>query len=122
MNEVNLLVVDDDQDTCSALSDVLGECGYTTDVSDRAWDALDLVKLHKYDLVLLDFRLPCMTGVELFEKIRELYGDMQGLLITAYATRETEVAALHAGLRRVVHKPIDVPRLLTLIEQATSHN
>lgn len=120
MNEIKLLVVDDDEDTCSTLSDVLGEFGYTTDVSDRAWAALDLLKQRKYDMVLLDFKLPCMTGVELFHKIREMYRDIEGLLITAYATSETEAAARAAGLRRVFHKPVDVPELVSMIQQATT--
>lgn len=122
MSQAKLLVVDDDEDTCSTLADILGELGYSTDVSARAWAAIDLLKQHKYDLVLLDFKLPCMTGVELFRKIQEIYGDVKGLLITAYASPETEEAAHNAGLQHVLRKPVDVPRLISMIEQATSHN
>lgn len=75
---------------------------------------------HKYDLVLLDFKLPCMTVVELFRKIQETHSDIKGLLITAYASPETEQAASAAGLQRVLRKPVDVPRLSSMIDQLTS--
>ena len=120
MNENRLLVVDDDKDTCSNLSDILTEFGYDVDVAYRGQVALDLLKLHHYRVALLDYKLPCMTGVELFQRMRRLRGNINGLLVTAYASSETTAAALAAGMRRVVSKPVEVSQLVPLIEQAVA--
>ena len=113
-----LLIVDDERDFCSNLSDVLGEFGYTTDVAYRARDALELAKRGKHRLALLDFKLPCMTGVELFRQLREIDGGIEAMLVTGFASVETSQAAVAAGMRRVVEKPVDVPNLLSLIGDA----
>lgn len=118
MNENRLLLVDDDKDTCSNLSDILTEFGYGVDVAYRARDALELLNQHEYRLVVLDYKLPCMTGVELFERMREIRGNLEGMLVTGYATHETAERAISAGFRHVVHKPVDVPNFVPLVEEA----
>jgi CheY-like chemotaxis protein len=118
MNDNRLLIVDDDQDTCSNLSDILTDLGFAVDFAYRAQEALDLFKQHAYRLALLDYKLPCMTGVELFRRLRQIDGNVAGLLVTAFASRETEREALSAGLRHVVSKPVEMLKFLPLIEQA----
>jgi DNA-binding response OmpR family regulator len=117
MNDNRLLIVDDDQDTCSNLSDILTDLGYAVDVAYRGRDGLDLLKQYPYRLALLDYKLPCMTGVELFQRMRQINAKVAGLLVTAFASRETEREALSAGLRHVVSKPVEMPKFLTLIEK-----
>jgi two-component system, NtrC family, response regulator HydG len=118
MNDNRLLIVDDDEDTCSNLSDILTDLGYLVDVAYRALDGLDLLKQNPYRLALLDYKLPCMTGVELFQRMRQIDTNVAGLLVTAFASRETEREALSAGLRQVVSKPVEMSQFLPLIEQA----
>jgi len=113
-----VLIVDDERDFCSSLSDVLGEFGYPTDVAYRGRDAIELAKHSKHRLALLDFKLPCMTGVELFNQLREIDGGLEAMLVTAFASLETTQAAAAAGMRQVVEKPVDVPKLLSLIDEA----
>ena len=59
-----------------------------------------------------------MTGVELFLRMRQVDKCIQGLLVTGYASNETTAAALAAGIRHVVIKPVDLSRLMMLIEEA----
>lgn len=118
MNDNKLLLVDDDEDTCSNLSDILTDFGYDVDVAYRGWDALDLFKKYPYRLALLDYKLPCMTGVELFQRLRQIDENVQGVLVTAYASNETTAAALAAGIRHVVSKPVELSRMMPLIERA----
>jgi CheY-like chemotaxis protein len=120
MNDNKLLVVDDDKDTCANLTDILTEFGYEVDVAYECSGALDLLQKQAYRVALLDYRLPCMTGVELFQRMRQIRGNINGLLVTAFASSETAEAALAAGLRRVVCKPVDVPKLMPLIEEAVA--
>ncbi len=120
MNDNKLLVVDDDKDTCANLSDILTEFGYHVDVAHEGKGALDLLQKQDYGVALLDYKLPCMTGVELFQRMRQIRGSIKGLLVTGYASDETKEAALAAGLRRVLSKPVDVPTLVPLIEEAVA--
>ena len=116
MND-RLLVVDDEKDTCANLSDILSDCGYDVDVAYGGDDALDLMKQNRYRVALLDYKLPCTNGVELFLRMREVHGDLDGLLVTGYASNETTAAALVAGLHEVVRKPVNVAELVPLIAQ-----
>jgi len=118
MHDNRLLIVDDDQDTCSNLSDILADCGYSADVAYRGQDGLDLLKQFPYRLAVLDFKLPGMTGVELFARMRQIHQGIAGLLVTAFSSVKTSKEALAAGLQQVIDKPVDVPRLLLLIQQA----
>lgn len=118
MNDNRLLIVDDDRDTCVNLSDILSDLGFVVDFACRAQDALDLFKQHAYRLTLLDYKLPSMTGVELFKRMRKLDGNIAGLLVTGFASSEAESEALSAGLRRVVSKPVEMLTFLPLVEQA----
>jgi len=113
-----VLIVDDERDFCSSLSDVLGELGYTTDVAYRGREALELAKRTKHRVALLDFKLPCMTGVELFNQLRKIDEEMEALLVTGFASSETAQAAAAAGMWQVVEKTVDVPKLLSLIDDA----
>ncbi len=113
-----LLVVDDDTDTCDNLCDILSEFGFEVDVAYRGAAALDRCTEYPYRLALLDFKLPCMSGVELFQRMRKIRNNIQGLLVTAFASPETTKEALAAGLQHVVSKPVEIPKLVLLIEQA----
>ena len=71
-----------------------------------------------YRVALLDYRLPCMTGIELFQHMREVPGNVHGILVTGCASPETTEAALSAGLRSVVSKPVNLPGLMLVVEEA----
>lgn len=117
MHDNRLLIVDDDQDTCSNLSDILSDLGYAVDVAYRGSDALELFKNHRYRLVLLDYRLPCMTGVDLFKRMQHVHENIVAFLVTGYASSETTNAALAAGLRHVVSKPVEMSTFLPFVEK-----
>jgi CheY-like chemotaxis protein len=114
-----ILVVDDDQDTCSNLADILGDLGYQIDVAYRGWDAIDLAKAKHYGLALLDYKLPCMTGVELFNRLRGQQRDLPAIIISAYVRSEAEEAARQAGVP-VLAKPIDFGQLISRIHGLVS--
>lgn len=118
VNDKKILIVDDDKDTCSNLSDILSDLGFAVDVAYRGQDGLNLLKQHPYRLALLDYKLPCMTGVELFKRMRQIRDDISGLLVTGFASNDTEQEAMSAGMRKVVKKPVEMLGFLPLVEQA----
>jgi DNA-binding NtrC family response regulator len=114
-----ILVVDDDVDTCLNLSDILCDFGYEVMTAHSGADALSLVRAHAFDVALLDLKMPGMDGLTLFREIKRLNSGMVGIIITAYATGDSAEQALQAGAWRVLSKPVDLERLMPLVDEAS---
>jgi CheY-like chemotaxis protein len=115
----SILVVDDDVDTCRNLSDILSDLGYHVDTAHDGPAALDLVKTHGYDVALLDYKMPGMDGLTLYREIKRLRAGTVAIVVTAYAGGTTGEEALAAGAWQVLPKPVDFPKLLGLVSEAT---
>lgn len=113
-----LLVVDDEQDTCSNLSDLFTDLGFQVDVAYNGSAALALVERNSYDVALLDLRMPGMDGLELYRHIHRISAGTVAIMVTAYADSATTASALDAGAWRVLSKPVDFPKLLQLVDEA----
>jgi CheY-like chemotaxis protein len=113
-----ILVVDDDVDTLSNMADLLGDQGYAIDAAVGGDFALEKARHQPYDLGLLDLRMPGMDGLTLCRRLRQLQPRMATMIVTAYAGSGVEEEARAAGARHVLAKPIDFPRLVTLVEEA----
>jgi DNA-binding NtrC family response regulator len=114
----SILVVDDDVDTCRNLSDILTDLGYRVDVAHEGLSALDLVRRNHYDVALLDLKMPGMDGVTLYREIKRLRAGTVAIIVSAYASSATAEEALTAGAWQVVAKPIDLTKLLGLVDEA----
>jgi CheY-like chemotaxis protein len=113
----SILVVDDDQDTCASLSDIISELGYQVGVAYDGPAALELSRRHPYGLALLDYKMPGMDGVELYGHLKEVHADTVGILVTAFAADSTIQAAVRVGIRHVLPKPVNFGHLIPLIEE-----
>jgi CheY-like chemotaxis protein len=117
-HEPLILLVDDDEDICRNLTDILTDLGYRADSANDGPSALELVRRRPYDVAILDLRMPGMDGLELYRRIKELRAGTVAMLVTAYATRATAEEALAAGAWQVLAKPVDFPSLLKLVDEA----
>jgi DNA-binding response OmpR family regulator len=113
-----ILVVDDDQDICRNLSDILTDLGYEVDTAHDGLSALELVRRRPYDVALLDYKMPGMDGVTLYREIKKRRAGTVSLLVTAYANPATAEEALTAGAWKVVAKPVDFRTLLGWVDEA----
>jgi DNA-binding NtrC family response regulator len=118
--DARILVVDDDRDICSNLSDILTDLGYSVDLAHDGPAALALVRERPYDVALLDLKMPGMNGVALYREVKKERASTVALLVTAYAGHATAQEALSAGAWRVVPKPVDFPALLAMVDEALS--
>jgi two-component system response regulator HydG len=114
----SILVVDDEVDTCQNLRDILTDLGYRVDVAHDGPSALELVRRNAYDVALLDLRMPGMDGLTLYREIKCLRAGTVAIIVTAYASSSTAEEALTAGAWQVLPKPVDLTRLLDLVDQA----
>ncbi|MBL8826853.1 MAG: response regulator [Planctomycetaceae bacterium] len=116
MSPIRLLVVDDDRINRLLASKILADQGYTVDVADGGAAALKLVEKQPYALVVLDFEMPEMDGVELFRRIHDLHPETIGIFLTAFTTINTVFPAIAAGVERVLPKPVRRDELIALVE------
>lgn len=114
----SLLVVDDEPDTCANLSDIFTDLGYHVDVAHNGQAALDLLDKKTYDVALLDLRMPGMSGLELYRHIRRRSAGTVAIVVTAYAASDTAKAVTDAGAWKIVSKPVDLPALHRLVDEA----
>lgn len=112
-----ILLVEDDQEVCVPTMVALGRKGFQVDTANNGLEALRMIQGRRYEAGLLDYKLPDMTGLELFETIKQVQADMQCAFITGFATIELVEAALNAGIRRVLPKPVDVPEIIAAVEE-----
>jgi two-component system response regulator HydG len=116
-DEPSVLLVDDDVDICLNLADILVDLGYRVDSAHDGPTALELIGRNRYDLAVLDYKMPGMNGATLTRQIRRLRPEMVSLLVTAHAGTASE-EALSAGAWHVLPKPVDTARLLRLVAEA----
>lgn len=115
-----ILVVDDDADTCRNMADLFGDCGYHVDAVESGDSALEKARQQRYDLGLLDLRMPGMDGLTLCRRLKQSWPSMVVLVITGYPRDGLDQEAVVAGARQVVSKPVDMAKLFTLIERTIS--
>jgi DNA-binding NtrC family response regulator len=117
-NSARILIVDDEQDTCANLSDILADLGYQVDTANDGFTALELVKKRPYDVALLDLRMPGMDGLELYRRIREISAETVAIVVTAYASSDTAKSILTTGAWKILPKPVNIGSLLNFVAQA----
>jgi DNA-binding NtrC family response regulator len=113
-----ILVVDDEPDTCQNLKDILTDLGYHVDTALNGEAALELVRRQTYDVALLDYVMPGMDGLTLYREIKKLRAGTVAIVVTAYAGGTTAEDAQRAGAWHVLPKPVDFPRLMSLLDEA----
>ena len=112
-----LLVVDDDRGNCAILSKRLMRLGYEVDVAFDGPSALRMLKENPYRVAVLDYRMPGMNGVEVYEQAKAIRPDLVGVFLTGFATIDTVFPAIGVGIERVLSKPVDFGELLPILEE-----
>jgi len=118
MIDTNILLVDDDKDTCASMSDIFSDLDYTVDTANDGPGALELSGGHQYRLALLDFKMPGMDGLELCRRLKTSQPSIVVVLITGFSSIATTMAAAEAGVRCSLLKPVNFSALMPLVEQA----
>jgi DNA-binding NtrC family response regulator len=116
-----ILIVDDEQMMCEMLEDDLKRYGFHPTWYISAEKALDALKTKSFDVLLTDLNLPGMNGIELCERIVANRPDIPVIVITAFGSMETAIAAIRAGAYDFVTKPIDTDFLAIALDRAVKH-
>jgi DNA-binding NtrC family response regulator len=117
-NDISILVIDDEMVVRDSLTKWFKEDGYTVDSAENATEALKKFQHKKWQILLLDIKMPGMDGMELQKRIREIDPSATIIFITAHASVDTAVQALKAGAFDYISKPIDPDHLSHLVTNA----
>ena len=118
MVDTNILLVDDDQDTCASMSDIFLDLGYTVDMAYDGPGALELSGQHQYRLALLDYNMPGMNGLELCRRLKNFQPSVVVALISAFSSIATTSEAAQAGVRCCLLKPVNFSVLMPFVKDA----
>jgi two-component system NtrC family response regulator len=112
-----ILIVDDEKAQSEILEGFLVKQGYGAISAEDGQKALEKFRNGAFDLVLTDYRMPGMDGIQLLREVRRLNPEATVAIMTAYGTVGTAVAAMKEGAYDYLMKPIDLDELLLLIQR-----
>lgn len=114
-----ILIVEDDPKNLTLFRDLLQKFGYITIEAGNGKDGVDLARIKKPDLILMDIQLPVMDGLEA-TKILKMDARTKGipvLALTSYAMKGDRDKILKAGFNGYLAKPVDVREFLATVAQ-----
>jgi len=115
-----VLVVDDEVGPRESLRAVL-KPDYQVLVAAEGEQAIRVVEQEPVDVVLLDLRMPGLSGIRVMEKIKAIDPSIEVILVTGYASYETVLEALRLHAFDYVPKPFNVPHLREMVKRAATH-
>lgn len=118
MTKATILIVEDNIDLCQTLADVLKKEGYRVKTAFSGEAALATLSEELIDLVLLDIKLPKMSGLEILSKIRDRDPEMLVIMITALTDAQPAVEAMKAGAYDYLLKPFELEELRLVVHKA----
>ncbi|HJZ88368.1 MAG TPA: sigma-54 dependent transcriptional regulator [Polyangia bacterium] len=116
-----VLVVDDDHSLCELLAAGLSPRGYTITWRTSAADAVDLLGTQDFDVLLVDINMPGTSGLELCERIVASRANLPVIVLTAFGSMDTAIAAMRAGAYDFLTKPFEFDQLALALDRALLH-
>jgi len=101
----NVLVVDDEKTVCNSCKKILTREGYNVDVALSGEEALSKVKGNEFDVLITDWKMPQLDGIEVAKRIKKENPNIAVVMITGYPSVETSIKAIRSGISDYVPKP-----------------
>jgi len=117
-NEHRILIADDDASIRFFLGELLKKEGFEFDFAGTGAEALERLKKNTYSLVLLDEKMPNMSGIEVLRHIKSEGYPMPVIMVTAYGSKELAMRAIRDGAYDFFTKPVDIGIVRTVINRA----
>jgi len=116
LNE-SILVVDDDVDVRKSLSSILSKEGYSVETVENGKQATRISEKSRFDIALIDVKLPDMEGTELLHRLKENQPHMIKIVITGFPTLQNAMETVNEGADGYILKPFDTEKLLEMIKK-----
>ncbi|MCD4706700.1 MAG: sigma-54 dependent transcriptional regulator [Candidatus Sabulitectum sp.] len=115
---LSLLLVDDEESMVEWLCILLEQDGYNVKCFSHPEAALKWSEQNPVHVLISDIKMPAMSGLELYAKMREIHSDMAGIFMTAFSSVDTAVKAVRQGASDYLLKPFKTDQMLAAIEKA----
>jgi len=112
-----VLIVDDAGPVVVLCVNVLQALGYAVKGANRGEAALDILRKERFDLMVLDYKMPGMTGFEVFAQARALHRDLAVVLVTGHGTPDIVDEANRLGFASILLKPFTSDELRSTVER-----
>jgi DNA-binding NtrC family response regulator len=117
-SSVNVLVVDDDLAVCRILHRMLSDEEYQVQISQSVADAVAAIELKRFDVYVMDFKLPDGTGLDIAEKVRSKGSEAPIILISGYDPSAVAVRAEKLRISDIIEKPFSRARICDAVKKA----
>jgi DNA-binding response OmpR family regulator len=114
----NILVVDDEPVARQSLSDILKLEGYTVTSAPNGQAAVEYIRMHPVDLMIVDLRMPGMDGLEVVQVLNQISPDTEVILLTAFGSTDTAIQALRLRIHDYLLKPASTAQIIASVKKA----
>ncbi|MDH5201951.1 MAG: sigma-54 dependent transcriptional regulator [Nitrospirota bacterium] len=115
---MKILVAEDDKNLRKVLRNELSDAGLNVDETDNGIDAIEILKKDEYHVVLLDLKMPGLSGMDVLKEIKALDVPIEVVVLTAHASVSSAVEAMKLGAYDYLTKPFKIEELKVIIEKA----
>jgi len=119
--KAKIIVIDDEAIIRDSLREWLGEVGHQVLTAENGAQALEIIEREKPNIAIVDLVMPGMDGIELLNKAKEIAPRLEAVIVTAYASIPTAIAAIRAGAYDYVEKPFCPEKMELLIDKIIEH-
>jgi DNA-binding response OmpR family regulator len=116
----NILVVDDEPVARQSLTDILKLEGYTVSSAPNGQAAVEFIRTHAVDLLIVDLKMPGMDGLDVVQVVNQISPDTEVILLTAYGSTETAIQALRLRIHDYLLKPASPVQILASVKKGLS--
>ncbi|MFC1719651.1 response regulator [Pseudomonadota bacterium] len=116
--EARILCVDDEEVILNSLRKILVLDGYSVDTVETGQEALGLIRMHDYDIVFTDLKMPAMSGTDVTKSVKHLRPDIDVVIITGFASVESAVECMKQGTLDYIEKPFTEDELRLFVKRA----
>jgi signal transduction histidine kinase/DNA-binding response OmpR family regulator len=120
MSQSSVLVIDDEPGITLLCDRLLTKAGFVVHVETDPRLALDVLRQERFDLLLVDIRMPDISGFDVIQQGHEIQPEIAILAMTGFGTVETAIQALRKGVDGLILKPFEKGELIQAVEQALS--
>lgn len=117
LKTVLVLVVDDRLEDRETFKDILESKNYKVTTAKDGYEAIELVKKGKFDIIFIDVKMPGIDGVKTFEEIHKIRPDIPVIMVTGYSVEELVKEAVDKGAYACIYKPLDMDKILKIVEE-----
>jgi DNA-binding NtrC family response regulator len=116
---IKILIIDDEEIIRISCERALQVSGFATGVAAGGREGIEMLEKEKYDVVLLDLKMPDIDGMEVLHRIKTSWPDVKVIMISGYSTVDTAVNALRQGAVNFIQKPFSPDTIISAINEVT---